>query len=125
METPLKKQTWKPLTAGILNIVNGILSIVGSFITFIFSALISAGSDWAGLNEVNLGIDPDALASILLFIAIIILVLAILQIAGGIFAIKRKLWGLALAGAIAGTLHFTILGILSIIFLAMGKDEFI
>jgi hypothetical protein len=31
---------------------------------------------------------------------------------------------LALAGSIAAALPFNILGILSIIFLAMGKDEF-
>jgi hypothetical protein len=124
MEAPVK-QTWKPLTAGILNIIDGIFSIFGALGMFIFCALISMGSQWADLNEVNLGMNPDSLVTLFLVMGIITLVLAILEIVGGIFAIKRKLWGLALAGSIASALPFSVLGILSIIFLAMGKDEFV
>ncbi len=125
MATPAKQQTWKPLTAGILIIIDGIFTIFASFGMFIFSALISAGSTWADLNEVDLGMNPDSAAIIFLVLAVIVLVLAILEIVGGIFAVKRKLWGLALAGAIAAALPVNLLGILAIIFLAMGKDEFI
>jgi len=125
MEIPVKKQTWKPLTAGILNIIDGIFSVFSALGLFLLYILISAGYEWAQLNEADLGADPEIVLSFFLVLAIIVLVLAILEIVGGIFAIKRKLWGLALAGSIAAALPFNILGILSIIFLAMGKDEFV
>ena len=49
--------------------------------------------------------------------------LGILAIVGGISAIRRKRFGLSLAGAIC-TLPSTILGILAIIFVVLGKREF-
>jgi len=125
MEAPVLKQSWKPLPAGILTIIDGIFTVFSSFGLFLFSALISAGSAWADLNEVDLGMNPDSAATLFLVLAVIILALAVLEIVGGIVAIKRKLWGLALAGSIAAALPFNVLGILAIIFLAMGKDEFV
>jgi hypothetical protein len=65
-----------------------------------------------------------SVAAVILVIAIIAAILAILEIVGGIFALRRKTWGLALAGSIAAALPVNILGILAIIFLAMSKDEF-
>ena len=124
METPVKK-TWKPVVAGILDIIEGAFSIMGAFLLLIASAVISAGSSWAGLNESDFGtMTAASVAAVILVIAIIIALLAILEIIGGIFALRRKAWGLALAGSIAAALPMNILGILSIIFLAMGKDEF-
>ena len=48
----------------------------------------------------------------------------VLAIVGGAFGIRRKNWGLALAGAIGGTLVFFPCGIPAIIFTAMAKPEF-
>ena len=50
--------------------------------------------------------------------------LGILAIVGGIFALKKKHWGLALAGAIAGAITFFPLGVPAIIFTTLGKQEF-
>ena len=50
--------------------------------------------------------------------------LGALGVVGGIFAIKRKNWGLALAGAIGGTMTFFPIGIPAIVFVALGKGEF-
>jgi len=47
-----------------------------------------------------------------------------LGIVGGVYAIKKKHWGLALAGAIAGTVTFFPCGIPAIIFVCLGKEEF-
>jgi hypothetical protein len=47
-----------------------------------------------------------------------------LGIIGGIFALKRRRWGLALAGAIASTLTFFPCGIPAIIFVAMAQPDF-
>jgi hypothetical protein len=43
---------------------------------------------------------------------------------GGIYALKRKVWGLALAGCICALIGPWILGIPAIIFVALGKNEF-
>ena len=50
-------------------------------------------------------------------------VLGIVAIIGGISAIKRKRFGLSLAGAVCA-LPSVILGILAVIFVALGKREF-
>jgi len=50
--------------------------------------------------------------------------LGILGIVGGVFALKRKRWGLALAGAIAGSMTCFPCGIPAIIFTSLGKSEF-
>ena len=49
--------------------------------------------------------------------------MGILAIAGGISAIRRKRFGLSLAGAVCA-LPSTILGILAVIFVGLGKREF-
>jgi hypothetical protein len=52
------------------------------------------------------------------------LVISALAIVGGVFGIKRKNWGMALAGSIAGVLTFFPCGIVAVIFTALGKSEF-
>jgi hypothetical protein len=62
--------------------------------------------------------------SILCFImGLSILVLGIIAIVGGISAIRRKRFGLSLAGAICA-LASGLLGILAVVFVALGKREF-
>jgi len=53
----------------------------------------------------------------------LILALGILSVAGGISAIRRKMFGLSLAGAICALLS-GLLGILAVIFVALGRREF-
>jgi hypothetical protein len=55
-----------------------------------------------------------------LFIALV----GVLAIVGGAFALKRKHWGWALAGAIGGNLVFGLCGIPALIFICLGKEEF-
>lgn len=55
---------------------------------------------------------------------IICFLIGVLGIVGGIFALKRRHWGLALAGAIAGSITFFACGIPAIIFVTLGKPEF-
>jgi hypothetical protein len=53
----------------------------------------------------------------------VLVVLGIIAIAGGISAVKRKSFGLALAGAICA-LPSGVLGILALVFVSLGKGEF-
>jgi len=48
----------------------------------------------------------------------------VLALVGGIYALRKKLWGLALAGSIGGLLTCFPVGIVAVIFTAMAKPEF-
>jgi hypothetical protein len=52
-----------------------------------------------------------------------LLILGILAMAGGISAVRRKSFGLSMAGAICA-LASGLLGVLAVIFVALGKREF-
>jgi hypothetical protein len=103
-----------PLTAGILELIIGIPGLivgliaaaVGSFVTFFIAGL-------GGL------------------IGAPIVILSVVAIIGGVFAIRKRAWGLALAGAICGFIvglplvaPAILLGIPAIIFTALGKGQF-
>jgi hypothetical protein len=97
-------KTWKPTAAGILSIISGTF-----IVWYRLSELIRIGSSLVGI------------------------MLGLIAIVGGIFAIRRRVWGLALAGAICaivpphpwGFLIWTpVLGILAVVFVVSSKSEF-
>ena len=105
---------WMPLTAGVLELIIGIPGLivgliavaVGSIVTFFIAGL-------GGL------------------IGAPIVILSIVAIIGGVFAIRKRAWGVALAGAICGFIvglplvaPAILLGIPAIIFVALGKKQF-
>jgi hypothetical protein len=103
------EQTWKPTTAGILSIIAGALQVI------IGMGLAIAG----GIAGIFTGIPWFGVAGIPLT------VIGVVAIVGGAYALKRRVWGLALAGAICALFGpWGILGILAIIFVALGKAEF-
>jgi len=114
METPVKK-TAMPMIGGILAMVSGgfkLLGLLGLIIASFF--VIASPVPSFGLGE----------ATILLIITIPLAILGILAIVGGIYALQRKKWGLALAGSIAAFLPWSFLGLASIILIALSKNEF-
>jgi len=54
----------------------------------------------------------------------LLLVLGIIAIVGGFSAIRRKSFGLSLAGAICALIPLNLLGLLAVIFVSLGKREF-
>jgi hypothetical protein len=111
---------------GVLSIVSGALSVfwiagtVASVVMFRFmfnSPFYRSG-----------GVPPDELLTIMTAIysvmAFFLVIADVLAIVGGIFGIRRRNWGLALAGSIAGTITFFPCGIPAIIFTSLGKPEF-
>lgn len=122
------EKTWKPTTAGILSIVAGAFgAILG--IVFLTLGTITGGLlgvlGVIGLPDLSSIILP-ALGGIIGALAAIPLALGIVAIIGGIHALKRRKWGLALAGAICALIASPgfVLGALAIIFVSMGKGEF-
>jgi len=132
------EKTWKPTTAGILTIIEGSMRIAFGIGVIVAGRWVGAlgGLDWSswieewsrvygpGTADIQsmltriLGVSSTALIAI----GIVLLVFGIIALSGGISAIKRKRWRLALAGSILSLPG--ILGVLAIIFVSMGKKEF-
>ncbi|HEY78288.1 MAG TPA: hypothetical protein G4O09_04165 [Dehalococcoidia bacterium] len=123
METTVTK-TWKPTVAGVLNIVAGVSSLLG--VLGVIVAIIFVGSgplfwdSFPGLGPLTVGF----LEGVLVITAVFLAVVGILPLLGGIYAVQRRKWGLALAGSIAAIFGSTPLGIAAVILLALSKDEF-
>ena len=111
---------------GILSIVSGSFGVIGSgFIIFWILTF-----NWM-LTVPREPMAPEFSHEFFQFIAIvygamglILVLIGALGIVGGAFALKKKHWPLALAGAIAGTITFFPCGIPAIIFVSLGKGEF-
>lgn len=118
--------TWKPTTAGVLTIIAGGLGIgAGALITLLAVPLGLGGALAGALKEAALGGLLVGLARIIGIIGSGLIGIGAVAITGGIYAIKKRLWGFALAGAILATICSTPLGVLAIIFVTMSKREFV
>jgi hypothetical protein len=108
---PVQK-TWAPLIAGILCIIAGAVGILGIVIIAI-------------LTNVMVGAWKIGVTGIWV-IFIILGLIDVVAITGGVMAIKRKVWGLALVGAVCSILSIWgwLLGISAIVLLARSKKEF-
>ena len=115
------------LTAGgVLSIIAGALEVIGGVIIALLTvgirilirlALIpSHPGDWWG------HIIPG-IPFWLIIVGVPLLALGIVAIVGGVSALRRRNFGLSLAGAICA-LPSSILGILAIIFVSVSKREF-
>ena len=107
-----RMRTWKPVAAGVLSI------IVGAFICWF---------------QTGKAIRAHSLTWPLVIGVALTDVLGVVAILGGISALRRKAWRLALAGAICAVFppHFygrliwtPVLGILAIVFVVRSRSEF-
>jgi hypothetical protein len=111
-----------PIVSGVLSIVSGVIGICAGITLILFSVF------FIYLESFPMDI-PDDFPFVLLQVVpmvwgIILLVLAIAAIIGGIYALQRKLWGLALAGSIVSMLMFFPTGIVAVIFVSLAREEF-
>jgi len=97
------ERSWKPLVAGILDIV---------LAPFVLSQALG-GALQGHLMEGQIIFWGCA-------------IVGIVAIVGGVFALRRRIWGLALAGSICASISlFTwYLGVAAIIFTVLAKKEF-
>lgn len=119
------EMTWKPIVAGILNIIVGTVNLLGML--FIVVILVAIGSGILALSGV-MNLMPMWLSGIaqglLLIIAILLAVFSAIPLVGGIYAVQRKNWGLALAGSIVAILSSIPIGVASTVLVALAKNEF-
>lgn len=120
------KKTWKPVVSGILAIIAGSMGIGGGVSIIIFGvSLVDMPGLYEEIAEIvrrasTLGM-PLSVASGL---GAIPLALGIVAIIGGVFAVRRMKWPLALTGSILAIPLGIPLGIISTVFLAQSGDEF-
>jgi hypothetical protein len=121
-------QTKWALAGGIMSVVSGVLGIItglifltcGIFLNWLFQSNISS-------EVFEPFVDVFTLAYLIIYGVLGggYCLLGILALVGGIYSIRQKLWGLALAGSIASILVFLPLGICSTIFVSMVRPEFL
>jgi len=116
------EKTWKPTVAGILSIIAGVFGLIAGIVATVVARLsdLIPWHMWGAPPEV------EVLPIVSTFGAIFI-ILGIVAIVGGTFATQRRIWGLALAGAICALIvpPGFILGLLAVIWVAMSKKEFV
>ena len=103
------EKTWRPTTAGILSIIAGSIGVIIGILVASIGGFIGTffGIPWTGAFGVPA------------------LIFGVVAIVGGIYALRREVWGLALAGSICALFGpGVILGLLAIIFVSLGKGEF-
>ena len=131
MQDPLQKNLSKssfPTIAGILLIIAGVLALISwiSVITMDVSMI-----DVSVFQELDSTITLEQIQEILVICGTIGCILSIIPILGGILALKRKLWGIALAGGIVGLFTIgpifasSILALIGLILVATSKKEFL
>jgi hypothetical protein len=101
------RKTWRSTAAGILTICGAIPNITFG------RTLVATGEAWPLIPEMA------AIGGGLIAFGAVALV-------GGICSLRRKLWGLALAGAICALFPLVIVpvGVLAIVFVSLAKKEF-
>lgn len=120
-----KKPGTMPLIAGIFLIIAGLLGLITWS-----SALALDSSMIESVLPADSPISVEQLKSILTTCSIIGCVLSIFTLTGGLVAIKRRAWGLAIIGGILGLftvgplLLGSILSLIGLIFLAMSRKDF-
>lgn len=113
-----QERTALPIAGGALLLVAGILGIVQW--GWVFAA---------GATALGLGIPIPGLAEAIAICGAIGIIFSLIALLGGVFAIQRKMWGLAIAGGILGlfTLGFvigSILALIGLILVAVARKEF-
>ena len=118
------EKTWKPTVVGILDIVSGAVGLIA-----VFGLIIAIGVTGGFYIPGTEGI-PKFVPSLLAVIAALLAILSVLSLVGGVFAVQRRKWGLALAGSISAIFASIPLlgglpvGITATVLTALSKNEF-
>ena len=129
-QQPSNKNSY-PLIAGLLLIIAGILGIINWIQTFSLDAT-TLGSlfDISQIQEIYPQITYEQILGFLQTCAIIGIIISVFPILGGLLAIKKKLYYIAVTGSIIGLfsigimLTSSILSLIALILLILSKKEF-
>jgi len=122
------ERTWIPTTAGILNIISGTFFLIAGITVLGLLGQPTVAMPWASYAMYSMGLSGTPSASFvtafIITLATMLIVPGITSLLGGIYALKRSLWGLALAGSIFAFFYLPPLGTSAIVLTALSKKEF-
>jgi uncharacterized membrane protein len=107
------KRTSSPVIAGVMNIVIGALNLLGVLGIVVIIALLS--NDYY-FDEITM--------PFLWVVFFVLLIFSVPSIIGGVYALQRKNWVLALIGSITSFLSWNVIGLIPLILVIISKDEF-
>ena len=120
----MENKTGMPIAAGILDIISGVISLI----CFVGLLIGSVAVGWEATHfygwYYEWYYDIGIALGVLIILTVLSLAVGILALLGGIYAVQRKKWGLALAGSIFAIFPSFILGLAAIILTALSKNEF-
>ena len=115
----------KSKAAGILSIISGAFGILWLGWAFLAVYMFSNMSQWGYMPYSSS--PPQSLLVLITVlytsIGMFFTLVGILGIVGGVSALRKRRWAIALAGAIAGTITFFPCGIPAVILISMAKEE--
>jgi uncharacterized membrane protein HdeD (DUF308 family) len=110
---------WMPAVAGILDIVSGFLGLLAGIFLTLAPQFIGAIS-----RMPRFGMHPQLPEAFYPGLGAALIVIGILSIIGGVYALRIKGWGMALTGSICATLCGRLLGVVALIFTVLSKPDF-
>lgn len=114
---------------GILSIIVGAFEIIAGtmfIVSMAFGTSLLGLCPWGGpdINRWFAFGSYGLTLTVMIIIGIALLVLGILALIGGISAIKRRSFGMAILGAICALIPINMLGLFAVIFVSLAKGEF-
>jgi hypothetical protein len=110
---------WKAVAGGVLSVIAGSLHLSGWLaVRAILNKLITTG--YFGDDK------PFISATNVSKLVLPLLVMAVIAVIGGIFALNKKFWGIALAGAICAIFSPAtwMIGVASTVLISISRHEF-
>ena len=108
-------KTAMPIVAGILSIISGAFKLLGLI------AVLAVGFLMPFSTTRMYRANPIVIFAV---VGGLLVIFGVLAVVGGVYTLQRKNFGLSLAGAIAALLPFNLLGLASVILLALSRKEF-
>ena len=116
----------KSQLGGILSIISGAFGIIGFIVMIAMILFFRYIINSPTFGDVGSNVQEPFRIVFLIYgiMGLVLLIIGTIGIVGGIYAIKKRLWGLALAGAICGIITFFPTGVIATIFVAQAQKEF-
>lgn len=122
--------SYKPIIAGILLLIAGLLGIYTWISTAFFDIRVIDPAIIEQLRQSGVEITIEQIQNILGVCAIIGVIISIFPILGGVISIKRKMWGITIVMSIVGLftigplLLSSLLSFIALILILLSKKEF-
>jgi hypothetical protein len=114
------RKTAMTTATGTLSILAGVANMLVAFLLFIGMLVIQGA---IGFVAIPFWV-PVNVPAVLFLLSIPFIAAGALALIGGIYAVQRRKWGLALAGSVAAFFPCGIFGLVSVILLVLSRDEF-